>query len=1651
KKACRCLKSSLLSERVYKKSNATTESSLLSNCRGSSSNSDYKIFHPRVNEIISIIPHSTLGGNFSQPYDDPRQLWESTTPSEHLIGSIISHERSRKASTIEGGGSTGDTSIGGGSGLHLAITAHQTDPERFNENLNNRGGGGGGVSVSCGGQSPPTPTLGKTLLNTSPNLLPITTATDTFNNLKNLVKIDKGSSPGGTGNNNTNSGGGSYRAKGNNSGVSGYKNNSNSLGHNIIVGSPTSIEERGIIISNGGSGVVSTTGPSGIGVGIGRAGTGSTSGYIGTGFNRNSVKIRQYDSDVSPRPRRTYQSDSSSSRYYNKNSDNLGQGPKSSLVTGGVNSTLSGGVGIGSGGGIGRAIIGNEGGQSGRGTYNADGSNNRRYNNNQNHTDGGGYSSGGGNRNINSGGGGNSSYRQQQNSRYDNSNNGQQQRSYGSAGYNNNHTNKSNYGPRSAYNNDGNVNVRSNYREDYGSSSSSNNYRDYDDTPRSRYNAGNTTNSLDRGGGNSGGRYKPSEHGTGTGHVPSALRQGGISVEDRYERVPAAAEVGGRTYNNRTPPIRGSGGNASASSGAASAAGAISSAPSSINSASSSSRGISPNSTSAAISAQRPTPSPTPPPPAAGRWVPPSLRPQHGLTQSEKNDAVFRKVRGILNKLTPEKFQELSDELLKLDLNSILILNGVILLIFDKALDEPKYSSMYAQLCKRLSEEAPSFEKDPNSSCTFLRLLIAVCRDKFNNRLKRDNIDGDNNNQFNKVHRPQAQLNVSENDTDEEERRHLAKQRMLGNVKFIGELHKLDMLSKNVLHQCIQELLEKKKKRSTTPQEMCEDMECLAQLLKTCGKNLDSEQGKELMNQYFDKLERRSKSTDYPPRIRFMLKDVIELRENNWIPRKVATTAEPVPIKQIRTDDDTIIRTPFAQRNRDMRNNDRDGDSWMNRFHINLQPGYNDMFSSLSVTGASPIVSPFGNNNSNRPYNGRDRNQGGRDGNNYNNRYNKHNNQNNGPGGNREDNRPNRNNHNMGGRDGDSAGSSQYGGGAGNQLLNSKELAPRFKRNLMSTNQDPVENLQMRPAANSLLFKAASQNHKLPAMLPISTPPSMMVGGGGFGSGNTLGTQNKEKLSNTQYPLLGTPSSHVISNTARPASTPSAEYTDNGKGAQSASLGLTIERNLKPTNSSPNFNAPNAAVNVGERVKTSAADKHAEYSIATDTSGDKKRSATPIEQLITKQGSVEKAGVATTGAMNKQKQKEKAFNKEEVLKKATAYVKDKFFYETEEEEDLTTTVVTGTEESEEKVEHDDSGVASSTANESIQTNKQLRALVEGFLDLKVPEKCMKDVCINIIMDVLEKPEDKYLDRVISFLQLVRKQCNIKSNVILEIFKQVINKMNEREALNPRIATHVAGLLSRAVGGADLLKLTDIANYTDNGQHYPLFLLVLQQLHKSIGKEALADKFLESKIDLMNSLPEVDRNKARLGDILDDRNLAFLYPLLKVQAEMWKQMMADPTPASFYKWIKSNVDAKYYKDIGFINALMTVLVKYITQETTLAEGTDTKKHPDRVTIEKEEQLLLKYCQILQTFLGGSNELQLIAIYALQVFCYNENFPKGMLCRWFKYLYEAEVIEEETFVLWKEEISDKYPGKGTALFQVNNWLTWLQEAESEDDDD
>lgn len=138
------------------------------------------------------------------------------------------------------------------------------------------------------------------------------------------------------------------------------------------------------------------------------------------------------------------------------------------------------------------------------------------------------------------------------------------------------------------------------------------------------------------------------------------------------------------------------------------------------------------------------------------------------------------------------------------------------------------------------------------------------------------------------------------------------------------------------------------------------------------------------------------------------------------------------------------------------------------------------------------------------------------------------------------------------------------------------------------------------------------------------------------------------------------------------------------------------------------------------------------------------------------------------------------------------------------------------------------------------------------------------------------------------------------------------------------------------------------------------------------------------------------------------------------------------------------------------------LQYISSEVNPpSDETDSSSAPSKEQLEQEKQLLLSFKPVMQKFLHDHVDLQVSALYALQVHCYNSNFPKGereddgwvgaapsssaldhgiacclvgMLLRFFVHFYDMEIIEEEAFLAWKEDITQEFPGKGKALFQV-----------------
>lgn len=86
--------------------------------------------------------------------------------------------------------------------------------------------------------------------------------------------------------------------------------------------------------------------------------------------------------------------------------------------------------------------------------------------------------------------------------------------------------------------------------------------------------------------------------------------------------------------------------------------------------------------------------------------------------QLDETEKCLRGVRAILNKLTPQNFQKLVNDLVNLEINADdSRLRGTIDIIFEKSIDEPAFSQTYANLCKALNSVFILFFLPFSTSC----------------------------------------------------------------------------------------------------------------------------------------------------------------------------------------------------------------------------------------------------------------------------------------------------------------------------------------------------------------------------------------------------------------------------------------------------------------------------------------------------------------------------------------------------------------------------------------------------------------------------------------------------------------------------------------------------------------------------------------------------------------------------------------------------------------------------------------------------------------------------------------------------------------------------------------------------------------------
>ncbi|BAO40796.1 eukaryotic initiation factor 4F subunit p150 [Kluyveromyces marxianus DMKU3-1042] len=279
--------------------------------------------------------------------------------------------------------------------------------------------------------------------------------------------------------------------------------------------------------------------------------------------------------------------------------------------------------------------------------------------------------------------------------------------------------------------------------------------------------------------------------------------------------------------------------------------------------------------------------------PSANRWVPKSKMKKAEVklapdgTEIYDAEDVSRKMKSLLNKLTLEMFEPISDDIMKIANQSKWQEKGetlkiVIEQIFYKACDEPYWSSMYAQLCGKVVKDLDDSIKDSETpdktgSHLVLHYLVQRCQEEF----QKGWTDKLPTNEDGSPLKPELM-------SDEYYKMAAAKRRGLGLVRFIGFLYRSNLLTSRMVFFCFKRLM---KDIQNSPTE--DTLESVCELLETIGEQFENAriqvtadaviEGSSLLDTLFEQIKDVIKTGEISSRIKFKLLDIVELREKkNW-------------------------------------------------------------------------------------------------------------------------------------------------------------------------------------------------------------------------------------------------------------------------------------------------------------------------------------------------------------------------------------------------------------------------------------------------------------------------------------------------------------------------------------------------------------------------------------------------------------------------------------------------------------------------------------------------------------------------------------------------------------------------------------------------
>ncbi|CAD7960057.1 unnamed protein product [Amoebophrya sp. A25] len=233
----------------------------------------------------------------------------------------------------------------------------------------------------------------------------------------------------------------------------------------------------------------------------------------------------------------------------------------------------------------------------------------------------------------------------------------------------------------------------------------------------------------------------------------------------------------------------------------------------------------------------------------------PQLPPPEPYTEEEKK-VQLRKIKAILNKLSPQKFESLSKQMRE----AVNCEEDVVMFadeIFQKAVKQHSFLDTYTDLCVNLNEYCMANGIQGVAPKTFRSILLGTCQETFEKYLEA----------------PQREFEASAMKSKLEEET-AYKNAMKGTVSFVGKLICKEILAAKMIILLCRMLLE-----GNDPARL----ENLVIFLGVIGPQFDTEEWphhKDLRAIFFQLMD-FGQSTDNK-KIRFQIMNLLDTRKNNW-------------------------------------------------------------------------------------------------------------------------------------------------------------------------------------------------------------------------------------------------------------------------------------------------------------------------------------------------------------------------------------------------------------------------------------------------------------------------------------------------------------------------------------------------------------------------------------------------------------------------------------------------------------------------------------------------------------------------------------------------------------------------------------------------